>query len=109
MKKFPEYDLIEKRSTTYGGRESVSYQLETDASDASMGAVMADVKEKLGSVEKLIGIMVYYAPGECILYVPYTDYGTHAWWRRPHPPKLTQKERRRLARAERRVEKEKSQ
>lgn len=93
MKKFPEYDVIEKRSKNYYGRESVSYQLETDASDAPMGAVMTDVKEKLGSVEKLIGITVYYAAEECILYVPYSDYGTHAWWRRPSPPKMNQKER----------------
>lgn len=108
MKKFPEYDIIEKRETGYDGREHVSFQLETDASEAPMGAVMADVKEKLGSVQKLIGITVYYAPEECILYVPYSDYGTHAWWRQPQPPKLNQKERRRQARAQRRAEAEKS-
>ena len=78
MKKFPEYDMEQDKHSVY---------LMTDASEAPMGLVMSDVKEKFNKNSNLQGISVYYTAEECIFYVRHSDVGTHAFWKRPRSKK----------------------
>jgi hypothetical protein len=74
MKKFPEYDIFTSDKTC---------QYVTDASFVPLATVMDDVKEKLATIKYLTHIQVYYTAEEFLLFVPYSSYGTKAFWTPP--------------------------